>query len=60
VQHPLGFRETIYGAYVKASRSPVELRPGPLLGDANEEVFRGLLGLDDAELRRLVEEQVVY
>ncbi|MCP4036855.1 MAG: CoA transferase, partial [bacterium] len=36
VDHPLGFRETIYGSYVKLSHSPVEVRPGPVIGQDNE------------------------
>ncbi len=60
VTHPLGFQETIYGAYVKTSRSRVEVRPGPRIGQDNERVFRGLLGLADDEYRRLVDEKIVF
>ncbi len=60
VEHPLGFRETIYGAYVKMSRTPPRVRPGPMMGQDNEKVFKGLLGLSEAEYRRLVEAQVIY
>ena len=59
VAHPLGFKETIYGAYVKTSRSQVDVRPGPCIGQDNERVFRGLLGLDEADYRRLVDEKVI-
>jgi benzylsuccinate CoA-transferase BbsF subunit len=48
VQHPLGFKETIYGAYVKTSRSQIEVRTGPQIGQDNERVFKGLLGMNDA------------
>jgi benzylsuccinate CoA-transferase BbsF subunit len=60
VQHPLGFMETIYGAYVKMSRSPARVRPGPVIGQDNEHVLKGLLGIVDAEYDRLVAEQVIY
>lgn len=59
VVHPLGFSETIYGAYVKTSRSRVEVRPGPRIGQDNERVFRGLLGLAEGEYRRLLDEKVI-
>jgi len=60
VRHPLGFRETIYGAYVKASRTQPRVRPGPVLGQDNEYVFRELLGLSEERYQRLVAEQVIY
>jgi benzylsuccinate CoA-transferase BbsF subunit len=60
VEHPLGFRETLYAPYVKTSRSRADVQPGPMIGRDNERVFRGLLGLPEAEYRRLVDEQVIY
>lgn len=60
VRHPLGFSETIYGAYVKNSRTPARVEPGPAIGRDNERVFRGLLGLSDPRYRELVETQVIY
>jgi benzylsuccinate CoA-transferase BbsF subunit len=60
VTHPLGFKETIYGAYVKTSRSDIEVRTGPRIGQDNERVFKGLLGMDDARYRALVEAQTIY
>jgi hypothetical protein len=33
--------------------------PGPLLGEANDYVFRDLLALDDAEIARLTEADVI-
>jgi benzylsuccinate CoA-transferase BbsF subunit len=60
VQHPLGFAETIYGAYVKMSRMEPRVRPGPAIGQDNERVLKGLLGVTDADYERLVAEQVVY
>ena len=60
VQHPLGFRETIYGAYVKTSRSKIEVRTGPRLGQDNEHVFKKILGMPDERYDQLVGAQVIY
>ena len=60
VRHPLGFDETIYGAYVKTSGFEAAVAPGPAIGRDNERVFKGLLGIDDARYRALVENQVIY
>ena len=60
VRHPLGFQETIYGAYVKTSRTQAVVRTGPIIGQDNEHVFKELLGMPEARYRRLVEEQVIY
>ncbi len=60
VRHPLGFQETIYGAYVKTSRTEAVVRTGPIIGQDNEHVFKELLGMPEARYRRLVEEQVIY
>ena len=60
VQHPLGFKETIYNTYVKMSRSKTNVRPGPYIGEDNEYVFKQLLGLSEERYRRLVEKQVIY
>ncbi|MCP5040036.1 MAG: CoA transferase, partial [bacterium] len=60
VDHPLGFRETIYGSYVKLSHSPVEVRPGPVIGQDNEHVFKDVLGLSQERYDALVEQKVIY
>jgi benzylsuccinate CoA-transferase BbsF subunit len=60
VEHPLGFRETIYGAYVKTSRSEARVRPGPSMGQDNEHVFQELLGIPEERYRQLVDDQVIY
>ncbi len=60
VQHPLGFRETIYGAYVKTSRTEADVRPGPAIGQDNDYVFKELLGLAEERYRGLVDAQVIY
>lgn len=60
VRHPLGFRETIYGSYVKMSRSPPQVRPGPSMGQDNDYVFKELLGLSEERYRELLERKVIY
>jgi benzylsuccinate CoA-transferase BbsF subunit len=60
VHHPLGFKETIYGAYVKTSRSVIEVRTGPRIGQDNERVFKEILGMPEDRYRALVETKVIY
>ena len=60
VTHPLGFRETIYGAYVKYSRTQPRIAPGPQIGQDNDYVFKELLGLDDDRYRQLIEDEVIF
>jgi benzylsuccinate CoA-transferase BbsF subunit len=60
VEHPLGFSETIYGAYVKTSRSEPRINPGPWIGQDNEYVLKELLGLSEERYRELVEQEVIY
>lgn len=60
VTHPLGFKETIYGAYVKTSRTEADVKPGPWVGQDNERVFKEILGMDDERYQRLIEEKVIY
>lgn len=60
VTHPLGFKETIYGAYVKTSRTEAAVTPGPVMGRDNEHVFKDILGLPVEDYDRLVADQVIY
>ena len=60
VRHPLGFDETIYGGYVKMSRTPARVEPGPVMGRDNDFVFKQILGLCEERYRDLVEQQVIY
>ncbi|QHC24632.1 formyl-CoA transferase [Streptomyces sp. GS7] len=53
VEHPERGPFTTVGSPLKLSDSPVEISRSPLLGEHNEEVYGGELGLDDEELRLL-------
>ena len=60
VDHPLGYRETIYGAYVKLSKSQPIIRPGPWIGQSNDYVFRSILGLSEEKYEALKNAQIIY
>lgn len=60
VRHPLGYQETIYGAYVKTSQSEIEVNPGPIIGRDNEYVFKKLLGISEQDYQQLVEDKVIF
>ena len=60
VQHPLGFPETIYGAYVKTSRTAPDVQTGPRMGRDNDFVFKQLLGVSEERYGQLIDEQVIY
>jgi benzylsuccinate CoA-transferase BbsF subunit len=60
VRHPLGFEETIYGAYVKTSRSVPDIRPGPAIGQDNDRAFLDLLALPEARYRELIRREVIF
>ena len=58
--HEVGER-ILPGMPVKLSNVPrIELLDPPDLGEHNREVFGGLLGLTDAEIKMLMEEKVIY
>jgi len=45
----------------KLSATPAKIRTAsPLLGQHNEEVFGGLLGMSKEEIARLVDEKIIY
>ncbi len=60
VRHPLGFDETIYGAYVKTSATRPRITPGPVIGQDNEHVFLDLLGMDRARYDALRASRVIF
>ena len=61
IDHPHVGAEMLYGVPWLFSETPGSVRaPAPLLGQHNEYVLTELLGMDDATVRRLSDEQVVY
>ena len=60
VDHPLGYRETIYNAYVKLSRSEPRVFPGPWIGQDNDRVFLEMLGLTEDEYQALKDKEIIY
>ena len=60
VRHPLGFDETIYGSYVKMSRTPAVVKPGPVMGQDNDHAFREILQMPDEDYQSLKESRVIY
>ena len=61
VTHPLFGEHTVDGVPVRFSRTPARVQSaGPLLGEANNAVFTGLLGVSAAEVSALEEAQVLW
>lgn len=56
VAHPEFGELAMQDVFPRLSQTPGSVRhPGPALGEHNDEVYRGLLGLDDQEITRLRE-----
>ena len=61
IEHPALGTEPIFNLMWQLSRTPPRIqRHAPLLGEHNRDVFCGLLGLAEAEVSRLEEEQVIW
>ncbi len=60
VDHPLGFKETVYGNYVKTQHISPQLATGPAMGQDNKKVFRNILGLSTGDYNALVDGQVIF
>ena len=60
VENPQGFRETVYAPYVKMSGGNRVARPGPMIGQDNERVWKGVLGISPERYEELVEKQEIY
>jgi len=61
VEHPLLGKKTVIAPVWKFSETPLEIRgPAPLFGQHNQYVFGELLELDNSEIERLINEQVIY
>jgi crotonobetainyl-CoA:carnitine CoA-transferase CaiB-like acyl-CoA transferase len=61
IEHPALGTEPIFNLMWQLSRTPPRIqRHAPLLGEHNREVFGGLLGMEESEVSRLEEEQVIW
>ena len=59
VVHPLGFKETIYGSYVKSNKFEAAVRPGQMMGQDNDYVFNDLLEVSEYRYRHRIEREII-
>lgn len=59
VEHPQHGKVKLPGFAANMSENHIEYECSPALGSANEEVYKGLLGLSDAEYERLRSEKAI-
>jgi crotonobetainyl-CoA:carnitine CoA-transferase CaiB-like acyl-CoA transferase len=60
IEHPDAGPLLMPASPVKLSASPARVEePAPRLGEHTADVLRGLLGLSDAEIRQLRQDQVI-
>jgi len=61
LDHPQMGPSPYEGLEHRLSRTPGELRsPAPVLGQHNEEILGGMLGMSAAEIERLKQEKIVF
>ncbi|MBM4255876.1 MAG: formyl-CoA transferase [Deltaproteobacteria bacterium] len=59
ITHPTRGEMTMPGCAVQLSASPREVRPAPLLGEHNQDIYREVLGLSPGQLAELKAEGVI-
>ena len=59
IEHPTRGTITMPGCAVQLDDSPVEVTPAPLLGQHNTDVYQGVLGLSEEEMKGLEQEGVI-
>lgn len=61
VDHPALGKQVVMNPAWKLSETPARIRkPGPLLGEDNYDVFENLLGMQEEEIKKLEEEQIIW
>lgn len=61
VQHQVMGKQVVLGPPWRFSETPARVtRASPIIGEHNEYVFGELLGIPTSEIKRLMEEQVIY
>jgi crotonobetainyl-CoA:carnitine CoA-transferase CaiB-like acyl-CoA transferase len=61
IEHPSLGAEPIYNIMWNLERTPPSIhRHAPLLGEHNQQIFGGLLGMAEEEITRLEEDQVLW
>jgi len=61
VDHPLMGKNWVIAPPWRMSATPAEIsRHAPLLGEHNDQIFHGLLGMSREEIKDLEEQQVIY
>ncbi len=61
VDHPALGKQVVMNPAWKLSKTPARIRkPGPLLGEDNYDVFENLLGMQEEDIKKLEEEQIIW
>ncbi|MGA3118192.1 MAG: CoA transferase [Syntrophobacteraceae bacterium] len=61
VEHPVLGQNWVLAPAWRLSETPAAIqRHGPLMGEHNEDIFQGLLGLTSEEIETLKEQEVIY
>lgn len=61
VEHPVMGKKVVISPSWKLSETPAQIRKAsPLLGEHNEEVFGCLLGMSKEEIKKLINDQIIY
>lgn len=59
IEHPTRGKLIIPGNSIKMSDSEVPIKPAPLLGEHNEEIYKGLFGFTDDEISELQQKGII-
>ena len=60
VEQPVSGKVKLSGSVYKMSKTPGDRKlPVPAVGEHNEEIYGGLLGIDAAQMKQLQEESII-